>query len=151
MAEVFRYFVLLLAGLQAIVMLIDEGYFHRQRGLGTFERYGHVVDTLFFSAALFIPFIWAPTTSSLVAYGILSFASCLIITKDEWIHAEACGGLEQWCHAVLFILHGALLLCLGVLWIYEPTAWELKFLAPGALVWAAYQHIYWNVYARSRN
>ena len=145
------YLVPALAVLQAVLMLVDEGYFHRRRGLGTFERYGHVVDSLVFAAALFIPFFWAPSRPAIAAYIVLAISSCLIITKDEWIHAEECGGTEQWCHSLLFILHGALLLSLGLLWVYEPSAWQLKFIPPGALLWAAYQHIYWNVYERSRN
>ena len=31
---------------QTIAMLVDEGYFHRKRGLGRWERVGHPLDTL---------------------------------------------------------------------------------------------------------
>ncbi|MES2745138.1 MAG: hypothetical protein V4655_06915 [Bdellovibrionota bacterium] len=140
-----------LSALQAALMFVDEGYFHRRRGLGKFERYGHVADTLMFTFALSVPYFLVPNQTGLILYGVLALGSSLLITKDEWIHADTCTGLEHWCHAMLFVLHGALLLCFGLLWFYDPQALILRLLPLGTLAFAAYQHIYWNVYVRRRH
>lgn len=146
MAETLRLLLLLLAGVQALVMLWDELFFHRRRGLERFERWGHVADTAVFCAALCIPAFAAPDRVPLISFVLLAFFSSLLITKDEWIHAKVCTGAENWCHALLFILHGALLVIVGILWVLEPDAWELRALPFLVLAWGLYQHFYWNLY-----
>jgi len=146
MAQTFHLLLLLLAGAQALLMAVDEGIFHRRRGLDRFERWGHVADTALFALALAIPALWEPSRAALISYSSLGVASCLLITKDEWIHAAACNPIEQWCHAMLFILHGALIIVVGVLWSLEPSAWELKALPLTVLGWGLYQYFYWNIY-----
>jgi 2-polyprenyl-6-hydroxyphenyl methylase/3-demethylubiquinone-9 3-methyltransferase len=48
--------------------------------------------------------------------------SCLLITKDEFIHQRLCSGGEHWLHAVLFILHPIVLFGTAFLWIGIGTA-----------------------------
>ncbi|MBC7531873.1 MAG: hypothetical protein H7318_09860 [Oligoflexus sp.] len=146
MIEVLRFVLTGLGLTQAILMLVDEGIFHHKRGLEKFERWGHVADTGLFFIAISVPALFAPTTLLISIYGVLAVASCLLITKDEWIHAEACEPLEHWCHAMLFILHGALLAVIGVLWNLQPDLPELKALPVAVFFWGLYQHLYWNVY-----
>lgn len=146
MIEVLRFVLAGLGLTQAILMLVDEGIFHHKRGLEKFERWGHVADTGLFFIAISVPALFAPTTLVSSIYGVLAVASCLLITKDEWIHAEACEPIEHWCHAMLFILHGALLAVIGVLWNLQPDLPELKALPVAVFFWGLYQHLYWNVY-----
>ncbi|MBC7661088.1 MAG: hypothetical protein H7249_15425 [Chitinophagaceae bacterium] len=146
MIDTLRLILMLCAGLQALMMFIDEGIFHHRRGLERFERWGHVADTSLFCAAVCVPAFFEPSRIAVIVFIILAFASSLLITKDEWIHAEACSPIEQWCHSLLFILHGALLVIIGVVWVLDPTIWELKALPLGVFLWGVYQHLYWNVY-----
>ncbi|WP_141733388.1 hypothetical protein [Oligoflexus tunisiensis] len=132
--------------MQGMIMVMDEFVFHRRRGLPPFERWGHVADTSLFLLALLVPAFLTPTPTWLAVYGGLAFASCVFITKDEWIHASACSGAEQWCHALLFVLHGPILLTTGLIWFLQPHHPTLKMLPPIILVWGLYQHLYWNVY-----
>ena len=151
MAATFHFLLMLLAGTQAFLMVVDEGIFHRRRGLGKFERWGHVADTALFCLTLCVPAFWQPTRMAIISFIVLGFASCLLITKDEWVHAKACEPIEHWCHAMLFILHGALLIVVGMLWILEPQAWELRALPLGVFAWGIYQHFYWNIYNGRRS
>ena len=148
MIETLRFVLAGLGLTQALLMLVDEGIFHHRRGLEKFERWGHVADTSLFFLAISIPAIFDPSLVTTSIYGLLAVASCLLITKDEWIHAEACAPLEHWCHAMLFILHGALLTVIGVLWNLptDGVLWELKAMPVAVFLWGLYQHFYWNVY-----
>jgi 2-polyprenyl-6-hydroxyphenyl methylase/3-demethylubiquinone-9 3-methyltransferase len=47
----------------------------------------------------------------------MAMGSCLLITKDEFIHQRLCSGGEHWLHAVLFILHPIVLVATGCLWV----------------------------------
>lgn len=101
---------------QGALMLVDEQLFHRRRGLGGFERWGHPVDTTVFLAAAALPAL-APLSASLAgAYAALATFSTLLVTKDELIHARECRPVEHWVHAVLFAVHGPILIGLGILW-----------------------------------
>ncbi|RYZ89589.1 MAG: hypothetical protein EOP04_06420 [Proteobacteria bacterium] len=146
MVDQLRILLAVLGAVQALMMFIDEGIFHRRRGLDTFERWGHVADTFLFLIALLVPAFFAPGNASNLSYLLLSLASCLLITKDEWIHAKACPPLEHWCHALLFILHGALLVLIGIIWNLKPDALEIRALPIAVFIWALYQHFYWNIY-----
>ncbi|MDQ3232538.1 MAG: hypothetical protein M3Q07_12010 [Pseudobdellovibrionaceae bacterium] len=140
-----------LTAMQGLIMAVDEFIFHRRRGLPPFERWGHVVDTSVFLLALVVPALWAPSPTLLVVYGGLALLSCVLITKDEWIHATACTGAEQWCHAMLFVLHGPILLVAGLVWYLDPGHPVLKMLPPVVFMWGLYQHLYWNVYHDRKN
>lgn len=126
-------------GLQGAFLLLDEFYFHRRRGLPTWERRGHPIDTLFFLLAL--GGVWLFGSS--IATIILAILSTVIITKDEWVHADRCSPTEMWLHSVLFILHPV------VLFLAHQSAgtWgaEILILLFSLL---AYQTLYWNIYAQ---
>jgi 2-polyprenyl-6-hydroxyphenyl methylase/3-demethylubiquinone-9 3-methyltransferase len=107
--------------LQALVMGVDELYFHRRREVPRWEWLGHLLDTSVFLACLACAALLAPRLSHLRIYGALAVLSCLIITKDEWVHQRLCTGGEHWVHAVLFILHPIVLLATGLLWLYAPA------------------------------
>lgn len=82
-------------------MILDEFIYHQKRVLPRWERIGHPIDTLSF----LVPILILVFNSSIEAFIIFSFISCLIITKDEFIHAHVCEGGEHWIHSMLFILH----------------------------------------------
>ena len=102
--------------LQALFIGIDEGYFHVRRGLPVWERIGHPVDTLSFLACLLFTLFMPYTDSNLKIYIGLSILSCLMVTKDEFVHKHHCPGAENWLHALLFILHPLTLITAGLMW-----------------------------------
>jgi len=82
--------LLLLPGfLQMLAMTADEFVFHRKRRLPRWERLGHPLDTL--SAALCYGWLVLASPASshalLVYVGLCAF-SCVLITKDEFVHPE---------------------------------------------------------------
>jgi 2-polyprenyl-6-hydroxyphenyl methylase/3-demethylubiquinone-9 3-methyltransferase len=130
--------------LQALAMLVDEGHFHRRRGLARWERIGHPLDTLTIAACL----TWLLAGGGVAGYVVLAVGSTLFVTKDEPIHAKVCGAGEQWLHAVLFALHPVVLAS------YAWLAWsgpsrsgpQLSILAGQLAVtvaFAIYQVAYW--------
>ncbi len=148
MAEALNTLLFALTGLQGLVMVLDELIFHRRRGLGRFERWGHVVDTSVFFGALLIPALASFEQPYILAYCVMAGLSTLVITKDEAIHSRSCGAAEHWCHSLLFILHGAILLLVGLLWHLKPDAFLLQALPILVFCWGVYQHFYWNIYER---
>jgi hypothetical protein len=42
--------------------------------------------------------------------------SCLMVTKDEFIHKTHCPGAENWLHALLFLLHPITLAMTALIW-----------------------------------
>ena len=106
--------------LQAITIGIDEIWFHLKRGLPLWERIGHPIDT--FSVLFCMGYILLVPFSkyALCIYCFCAVFSCLLVTKDEFIHKEHCCGAENWFHAVLFILHPITLTCAGLMW---PIIW----------------------------
>jgi hypothetical protein len=129
------------------VMSIDEIYCHRARRLERWERWGHPLDTLFYFACLLWLLLVMPSEFALGVFAVLSFGSCLFITKDEWQHRALCSGFENWLHALLFMLHPLLLLSAGWLWwsgnaIFRPVIGTVAALS---LLFALYQTLYWNV------
>jgi 2-polyprenyl-6-hydroxyphenyl methylase/3-demethylubiquinone-9 3-methyltransferase len=83
---------------------------------------GHALDTLVFLACLICPLLLAPEPANLRLYGMLAVLSCILITKDEFIHQRLCSGGEHWMHAVLFILHPIVLTATAFLWISVGTS-----------------------------
>lgn len=122
--------------LQALAMLVDEGWFHRERGLPRWERIGHPLDTLTFVICL----VWLLAGGSTHGYVALAVGSTLFVTKDEPIHAQLCSPGEHYLHAALFILHPLVLAAFYAL----PHAVLVGQLAV-TLAFLAYQVIYWNV------
>lgn len=103
---------------QAIVIGVDEVYFHVRRGLPKWEKIGHPIDTLSvlncMIFALMVPF----TPGSLKIYLVLAVLSCLMVTKDEFIHKHFCPASENWLHALLFTLHPITLTMVGLIWAF---------------------------------
>jgi len=147
---------------QAIAIQVDEFGFHIKRGLPKWERIGHPLDTLSvllcFLYIVFIPF----STAALTLFLILAVFSCILVTKDEFVHKECCPAKEQWLHALLFINHPIMLLSAGLLWPviseYSPLSSYFSLLQTRAhffktflfiqtgfvCTFMVYQIIYWN-------
>src|SRR4051812_14938762 len=131
-------------GLQALCMLVDELHFHRARGLSRWERIGHPLDTLSVLACWALALSVPPGSANLRMYVALACVSCLLVTKDELIHAERCQPLEHWLHALLFILHPIVLSIGAWLWLSNGRA-LLWLSASVTAAFASYQALYWNV------
>ncbi len=145
-------------------MAVDEFYFHHQRGLPTWEKLGHPLDTMTVLACFAFLHFAPPSLETLWIYLGLSAFSCLFVTKDEPIHVQVCSGAESWLHAVLFMLHPLVLLSAGLIWYAAAvggTAEMSQALSPlqglhpllfGQLivlvVFLIYQIGYWNFYAK---
>lgn len=140
-----RFFFFLPFVVQAVAILFDEFYYHHKRGLPKWERIGHPIDTLSLVACLgFV--LWIPfSTKALLYYIILATLSCLLVTKDEWVHKEHCEGTEQWLHALLFLNHPLVLIGVGLLW--WKGGGDLFFLGQFlfASLFCLYQTLYWNL------
>lgn len=130
--------------LQAVAMLVDELYFHRRRGLPRWERIGHPLDTA--SVVGCYAFAWAvpPSSTSWPWYALLAGVSCLLVTKDELVHAARCAPAEQWLHAALFVLHPIVLGAGALLWLRGERA-LLALSASLTGSFGVYQVLYWNV------
>ena len=130
--------------LQGVAMFFDEIYFHRRRGLPLWERIGHPIDSL--SVLLCYGFIYFkdPTTFNIYIYLGLSSFSCLLVTKDEFVHTERCEARENWLHAFLFILHPISFLCAGIIWKENLSPQFLIFQPVIIFLFMMYQIIYWS-------
>jgi len=153
--------------LQGILIGLDEYVFHVKRGLPTWEKIGHPLDTL--SVILCFLFILnVPYSPGALKWFIgLAIFSCLMVTKDEFIHKHHSPAAENWLHAVLFVLHPIVLAFAGIIWsasggIASPK-WISPFLDnPPALkmvltmqtvlltLFFFYQVIFWNVVWREK-
>jgi hypothetical protein len=132
--------------LQAVAMLVDEGVYHRRRGLPRWERLGHPVDTL--SVALC--YVWLVShrpdaPHALAGYVALAFVSCLVVTKDEAVHARLCSPGEHWLHALLFVLHPIVFLAIGALWWSGHHEWLVRAQLALTASLMIYQVVYWSV------
>jgi 2-polyprenyl-6-hydroxyphenyl methylase / 3-demethylubiquinone-9 3-methyltransferase len=137
--------------LQGIVMVVDEGWFHRARGLPRWERIGHPLDTLTIVLCLAWLLATAPDSpSALPVYIGLAVFSTLFVTKDEPVHARLCGPGEHWLHAVLFVLHPIVLAAFAYLWWTGAVGVLIGQLCI-TLAFMAYQVIYWNLKAEPRS
>jgi 2-polyprenyl-6-hydroxyphenyl methylase/3-demethylubiquinone-9 3-methyltransferase len=131
--------------LQGVAMVVDEGWFHRRRGLPRWERIGHPLDTLTIMlclAWLLVADRGAP--HALHVYVALAVFSSLFVTKDEPVHARTCSAGEQWLHALLFVLHPIVLAAFAWIW-WMGRAELLAVQLAIASAFLAYQVIYWNV------
>lgn len=138
--------LLCLLAVQAALMLLDELACHRRRDLPRWERWGHPLDTLSALAPFAVMALTSPgPVSRLVVLALMAF-SCAFVTKDEWVHARRCGGLEGWLHSVLFMLHPAIFALAWSVWrgAGDPV---LAGVALALAAYAAYQALYWNLLA----
>nr|AYM53876.1 hypothetical protein [Kofleria flava] len=138
------------AMLQAMAMLVDEAWYHRRRGLPRWERLGHPVDTL--SVALCYGWLLVSRPDeprALYVYVALAFASSLLVTKDEPVHARECDPGEQWLHAVLFVLHPIVFVAFGFLW-WSGDRWIIMAQLALTIGLMIYQLVYWSVWWKPR-
>jgi hypothetical protein len=148
-------------GVQAFLIILDEYVFHIKRSLPKWERIGHPIDTLSVVLCLSLVQLIPYSKEGLYGYIALAIFSCLLITKDEFVHKHHCLASEQWLHAVLFINHPILLTAIGLFWVClsaEPVpVWLipvsqhkavmqsfLRMQTVFASVFMLYQIIYWN-------
>lgn len=135
---------------QGAVMALDEGWFHRRRGLPRWERVGHPLDSLTVAACFgWLVFVRSDAPGALGVCVGLSVVSCLFVTKDELVHKRLCSPIEGWLHALLFVLHPIVLVSAALLW----RSHRLHAVLVGQLVlivsFAAYQAIYWGPWNRA--
>ena len=138
--------------LQAPLIIFDEWAFHRKRGLPKWERIGHPLDTLSVVICLTLP-AWTPYSPTLLkVYIVLAILSCLMVTKDEWVHKHHCPAAEHWVHALLFLNHPVLMTAGGFLWASQLpiAALFLQIQMVLAIFFMLYQGIYWNVVIRDQ-
>jgi hypothetical protein len=144
--------VVLIFAAQGLVLGIDEKFFHHRRELPRWERWGHPLDTLSVLLCLAVTLLFPAQSPWTGIYFGLAVISCLCVTKDEWVHSTVCPPAENWLHALLFLLHPALLWAIYSLW--ERQGDLARFILKAetllcALV-LAYQFIYWNFVWRPR-
>ncbi|MGH7844490.1 MAG: hypothetical protein ACREQW_04875 [Candidatus Binatia bacterium] len=136
--------VVVLFSFQALFMWADEWFYHRRRGLERWERWGHPLDSFVYLSALVVPALARPAPPWLQLYVILAVFSCLLVTKDEWVHTEQCAAGEHWVHAVLFLIHPSVLIFVGLLWV-NNEALTLRGSLPVCVgVFACYQFARWS-------
>lgn len=131
---------------QAAVILFDEFFFHIKRGLPLWERIGHPLDTFSMVLCLSYVLVFPFSKGALFPFIVLGAISCLLITKDEFVHSEECEGKEHWLHALLFVTHPLVLISIGWLWghgeHYRPfLSIQLLFVS----LFCLYQLVYWNL------
>lgn len=126
--------------LQGISMFVDEFYFHEKRKLQLWEKVGHPLDTLSVLIC-YCYLIWG--ADNLTTYIALSAFSCLLITKDEFVHTKVCEASENWLHSLLFILHP---ICfLGAYLLKQEGQMEfLKIQTLVVLIFMLYQALRWS-------
>jgi 2-polyprenyl-6-hydroxyphenyl methylase/3-demethylubiquinone-9 3-methyltransferase len=134
--------------LQGIAMVVDEGWFHRARGLPRWERIGHPLDT----ATLVVCLAWLVSTTpasraALPVYVALAVFSTLFVTKDEAVHAQVCRPGEHWLHAMLFVLHPIVLAAFAYLWWIGAVGLLVGQLGV-TIAFGVYQIVYWNLERR---
>lgn len=145
---------------QAVLLLVDEFFFHYRRGLPRWERIGHPLDTLTVLMAYTYVFLTPFEVGSVSGFIFLGIFSMLFVTKDEFVHTRECTGGENLLHAFLYLVHPLVLLSLGLIWwtrdvptSYFSTDREILVLfiqgqAAITLLFMAYQAIYWNLIKR---
>ena len=128
---------------QGVLMSIDEFKFHRKRKLGSWESWGHPLDSIFYLVPLLIAGFASVTTFWGATYSISAVASLLIITKDEWIHSQECEPIEHFLHALLFVVHPSILFGFAFLWVSGEALLLRQAVPIGVGIFGIYQLIYW--------
>lgn len=129
---------------QALLMGYDE-ILHRKRGLGAWERLGHPVDTMTVFAPMSFIAINEYTYDRLLIFIMLAVFSCLVITKDEFVHSVECSPIENWVHSMLFVLHPMIFVTSALIWKYHPEDDFLGFQAVAIGVFMIYQVMKWSL------
>jgi hypothetical protein len=143
--------------IQAIAISVDEFYFHFRRGLPLWERIGHPIDTASVLVCLLFTLFVPYSPLALKWYIALALFSCILVTKDEWIHKHHCPGSENWLHALLFLNHPVILTVCGFFWSPHIASWLPSFTTRhlclfaqtvGVMVFMGVQIVYWNVWRK---
>jgi len=147
--------------LQALIIGVDEVYFHHKRGLPKWERIGHPLDTLTVLFCMYMVVLVPMSAFTLRLYIASAAFSCIFVTKDEFVHKHFCPASENWLHAMLFTVHPITLAIAGIIWAgvsdcktyswIESWLTNLSFLKSFLVIQAIlmslfflYQVIYWN-------
>lgn len=133
-------------GAHAVLMLVDEFFYHNQRGLSRWERWGHPMDTLTVliptATLLFAPL--SPPDLAAAYIGMAAFSS-LFVTKDEWVHSRECTAGEQWIHSVLFVLHPVFFWCIWNM-AHAGLRGAVQILFASQVLFFTYQIARWNLW-----
>lgn len=140
-------------GLQGVSMFFDEFYFHRKRGLGHWETLSHPIDTVAVGVCYAFMCTRPFSMDALRTFVLLGLVSCLLITKDEFVHQRECTGGECWLHSILFILHPIVLASAALLWHLSTEggpqsaffALVLRTQLVVVSLFATYQMTYWGL------
>jgi sorbitol-specific phosphotransferase system component IIC len=127
---------------QAGLMLVDEFIFHHRRGLPKWECVGHPIDTASVLVCYAVAVFKEPSSAALGWYLALACGSCLLVTKDEFLHASVCTPSEHWIHSMLFVLHPIVLGVVAWQWlIHEYALAQVQLVV--TLLFGLYQVGYW--------
>ncbi len=154
--------------IQAAAIFIDEYYFHIKRGLPKWERIGHPIDTFSVLICFIFAAVFPFNALYLKLYILLAAISCLMVTKDEFVHKHHCPASENWLHALLFINHPIVLSITGIMWWQFSSetvpqwlsSWFSNPLFFRLFLWSQigfislfliYQIIYWNFLWKEKN
>jgi hypothetical protein len=127
--------------MQGLVLGLDEFHFHYRRGLGLWERWGHPVDTLSVILPIAITCFKPASAPWTDLFVIISAGSCLLITKDEWLHAKEAPPMEHWLHALLFTLHPWVFVSAWFSWGIHPALLRVQLTT--LLFFLLYQLFWW--------
>ena len=147
--NLFILFYLIFFSIHSSIMLVDEFYFHRKRGLPKWERIGHPIDTIFTLICFAIIIFFPSTRTTFIIYGIFAIISSLVIIKDEAVHLKYCSKQEQYFHAILFVFHPVLLINLFLGEAFFPSFYIkgiilVQFIS--MVLFLIYQVLYWNFF-----
>lgn len=137
--------------IQGISMFFDEFYFHRKRGLPLWERIGHPLDSLSVLICYLFISIQPVTETNLKIYIFLCGFSCLLITKDEFVHSKLCDPKENWLHAVLFVIHPITFFSAGYMWHNNLNAQFINLQPVVIFLFMIYQILYWSPLWKKQN
>lgn len=143
-------FLLIPFFLQGFAIFFDEFYFHHKRRLPLWERIGHPIDTISVLLCFLYLIFNDPSFFHLKIYIGLSIVSCLLVTKDEFVHTEKCDAKENWLHAILFILHPITFLAASVIWFNHQDPRYLIGQAVIMTIFVIYQIVYWGFYEKNK-
>lgn len=139
---------------QAVLMIVDEFYYHHKRGLPLWEIIGHPLDTLTVIAPLFYAYVNDYQEKTAFIYILLALFSCIFVVKDELIHKDICSKGEMLLHGLLFICHPLVFLSIFLFWrndniIVVSFVIPFKTIILGqlgfAIVFLIYQISYWGM------
>ncbi len=131
--------------IQAAAIFFDEFYYHHKRGLGTWEKVGHPLDTLTVLLSYCFLIIFPYSHAHLIEFIILASFSTLFITKDEFVHAKLCEAGEHWLHSLLFVIHPVCFLTAALIWRENQGFYFLISQAAVLSCFMFYQIIYWGI------